>query len=113
MPQLKEMLKEKVANINKDEVRKGRIREWINGYIGKVIGFKTPMESHYIVFTKEGASLEEGDYPSCEYSYRGDEEILLSVLRGENTASSAVRAGKIKVWGSLNEAQRFEETFIK
>ena len=112
MPQLKEMLEEKVANINKDEVRKGRLKEWINGYVGKVIGFKTPTDSYHIVLTEEGASLKQGDYPSCEYSYRGDDETLLSILRGEDTASSAVRAGKIKVWGSLNEAQRFEEIFI-
>lgn len=108
MSKLEDNLKEKVTQINEDRARKEKVSEWVDGLSGKIIGFKSPEESYHIVFTREGALLRKGDYPSCEVSYRGSVEDILKILRGEERAASIWKAGEFKVWGSLSEAVRFE-----
>ena len=109
MGQLKDSLEQKVRQINKDKMRMKKVREWIDGFWGKIINFKTPSESYHLVFTKEKVELREGSYPSCEVSYRGSEEALVKVLSKELSVYTGVKGGQFKAWGSLNEATRFEE----
>lgn len=109
MSKLKDELEKKVKQINEDEMRMKQVKEWIDGYLGKIISFTTPNESYHVVFTKEEVNLREGGYPSCEASYRGSAEALEKVLRKELSASAGVKEGQLKVWGGLNEAISFEK----
>lgn len=109
MSKLKEKLERKVREINEDRMRMEKVREWIDGFFGKIICFKAPGESYHIVFTKERVELREGEYPSCEVYYHGDEEALEKVLDKELSASTGVKRGQLRIWGSLNEATKFEE----
>ena len=108
MAELKSNLEQKVKQMNDDKAKMGQVQKWVDGLKGKVITFKSPQESYHITFTKEKVSLREGDYPSCEVSYRGDQQNLLKILRGEEKAATVWRTGQLKVWGSLSEAMQFE-----
>ena len=108
MADLERLLKEKVKQVNSDKERRDKVREWIDSYYGKVIGFVTPGKAYHLVFTGDGVSLREGDYPSCEVSYRGSEEILQRLLNRQTSTSEAVKSGQLKAWGNLNEATKFE-----
>ena len=108
MSQLKDTLERKAKQIGEDPIRMESVRDWIDGFWGKIINFKTPNESYHLVFTKEKVDLREGSYPSCEVHYRGDENAMLKILSGERAASASVKTGALKMWGSLNEATRFE-----
>ena len=60
------------------------------------------------MFTRDEVSLREGDYPSCEAAYWGSEEAVTAVFKGESSLYAGVRTAGLKVYGSLNEAVRFE-----
>jgi len=108
MSELQSYLREKVKQINEDKARLKLVRDWINGYWGKIIGFKTGDKGYHLVFTKDGVALRDGEYPSCEALYLGDEKAIMEILRKESSAYRSARGGKLKVWGSLNEARQFE-----
>ena len=109
MDTLKELLEKKVASMNQDPVKQEMIRQWIKGYRGKVIGFRTDKgESYHVVFDGGQTILREGDYPSCEFSYIGPEEVLCNILMKKNSGMKAGRDGTIKGWGSVNESLKFE-----
>ena len=108
MADLKSNLEQKVKQMNDDKAKMGQVQKWVDGLKGKVITFKSPQESYHIAFTKEKVALREGDYPSCEVSYRGDQQNLLKILRGEEKAATVWKTGQLKVWGSLSEAMQFE-----
>jgi putative sterol carrier protein len=98
----------KAQEIDASPSKQEMVRRWVRGYAGRVIGFKTPDESYYLAFAHDHVALGEGDYPGCEFSYRGSQDTILAVIEKEVGARSGVRSGKLKVWGSLGEAQRFE-----
>ena len=109
MKKLKEILEQKVSAMNQDPAKQGMIREWIDGYRGKVIAFRTDGgEAYHVVFDNGSAEMRPGNYPSCEFSYLGPEEVLCAILEKENTGMKAGMAGAIKGWGSVNEAIKFE-----
>jgi hypothetical protein len=109
MKKLKELLEQKVSTMNQDPVKQDLIRKWIDGYRGKVIAFRTDDgEAHHVVFDGSSAEMRKGNYPSCEFSYIGPEDVLCAILSKENTGMRAGMAGAIKGWGSVNEAIKFE-----
>jgi hypothetical protein len=109
MKRLKELLEEKISSMNQDPRKREMIRKWIDGYRGKIICFNSEEgEAYHIVFDKDGATLRPGKYSSCEFFYSGPEEVLLAILRRENSAMKGGMAGIIKGWGSVNEAIKFE-----
>ncbi len=105
---IKQLLEEKISAINQDPEKRKRITEWIDGYRGKIIVFKSEKEAYHLIFEKGKVTLRAGDYSSCEFSYRGSVEVLTRILQRKESASKAGMAGAIKGWGSLNEAQQFE-----
>ena len=109
MGNLKDLLEEKVAFMNADEGKQGLIQNWISGYRGKVIGFKTDEgQAFHVVFDGGRADLRPGNYPSCEFSYIGPEAVLCEILLKKTSAMKAGRDGSIKGWGSVNESLKFE-----
>lgn len=109
METFKDLLEKKVSSMNQDPKKKALIRKWIDGYRGKVIGFRTNSgESYHVVFDDGNADLRQGIYPSCEFFYIGPEDVLCAILRKENSGMKAGREAAIKGWGSVNEAIRFE-----
>ena len=109
METFKDLLEKKVSSMNQDPGKQALIRDWIDGYRGKVIGFRTSSgESYHVVFAGGKADMRQGIYPSCEFFYIGPEDVLCTILRKENSGMKAGRVGAIKGWGSVNEAIRFE-----
>ena len=109
MAKLEKLLKEKVSTITSDDGKMNIVREWIKeGYSGKIIVFSSPEKSYHVVLKKDGVSLRQGDYPSCEARYSGKEQDLLALLNGEINAYTGVRTDRLVVWGNLNEATTFE-----
>ena len=106
------ILKQKVKQINEDKVRLEAIKSWIDQCFGtpKIVSFKTPDKAYHLLFTKEnGVELREGEYPSVEVHYQGDEETMLKILNGEATAATVWRSGEFHVWGYLDHAFAFEK----
>jgi hypothetical protein len=108
MKGIRALLEAKVAGFNENPGKKREIEEWIDGYRFKVICFKTENEAFHLVFKKDGVILRTGDYSSCEFSYLGPDDALAQILEAKSSARSAGMSGRIKGWGSLNEAQQFE-----
>ena len=95
-----------VEQIKKEKM--DMVKSWIKDYRGKIINLKTPVKAFHIVFTVNDVSLRIGEYPSAEATYRGDEKVLIEILKGETKGPDEVRKGRLKLWGSLNEALAFE-----
>jgi putative sterol carrier protein len=108
MSELESRLRQKVKLISEDKKQLDKVERWVDGYFGKIVSFHTSNESWYLTFSMGGVTLGKGDYPSCEVSYRGNKETLLSVLEGKVRASQAFKLSELKVWGSMNEAVQFE-----
>lgn len=111
MSEIKRLLGQRVDELNRDKKALEAIGEWLRGYEGKIVCLKAEGETYHLVFSGGGVKLREGDYPSCEVWYRGDQEGILRIIKGEDTASTAVTAKLLKVWGNLNDARRFERIF--
>jgi len=109
MTELELLLTEKAKAIESSPAKKEMVRKWVRGYSGRVIGFKTPGESYYLAFTADRVSLSRGEYPSCEYSYHGNNDTIVSLLNKQTNTMAALKSGKLLPWGSLSEAQRFEQ----
>ena len=109
MENIKKLLESKVTAMNQDPEKRKKIVRWIDGYRGKVISFKTEDEAYHLVFEKDKVTLRDGNYSSCEFSYRGPRSVLAKVIQGEVSAGKAGMSGAIKGWGSLNEAMQFEK----
>ena len=109
MEKLKGLLEEKIAFMNQDSGKQELLRNWISGYRGKVIGFKSDEgEAFHVVFVGGRADLRQGNYPSCEFSYIGPEEVLCEIILKKSSGMKAGRDGSIKGWGSVNESLKFE-----
>ncbi len=109
MTKLDKLLKDKVKTIAQDPKKMSLIKEWIReGYKGKVIGLVTSEKGYHVVFKKGNVLLRSGDYPSCETRYSGSEQDLIALLEGGTNAYRGARAGRLVVWGNLNDATVFE-----
>lgn len=108
MNQLKELLDKKVSEINGNARKRKLVSEWIDGYRGKVICFQSGEKAFHLVFDGDTTNLREGCYSSCEFTYIGDNDVLLKILDGLDSAMQAGMEGRIKGWGSVNEALAFE-----
>ncbi|MHA1431992.1 MAG: hypothetical protein ACTSRV_16620 [Candidatus Freyarchaeota archaeon] len=58
MSELKSMVAELVERINASPEMLAVIRDWVDGYNGKTIGFKTPEGTFYVTFS-ERARINE------------------------------------------------------
>jgi hypothetical protein len=85
-----------------------RVKDWIDGYRGKVIQISAEGEFYHLVFTKEKVSLRKGQYPSVDVTYLGSRDAIVKILKGETTGRAESRAGNIKIWNSLHETFPFE-----
>jgi len=112
MESIKKILETVVTNINQDPQKRKKIKEWINGYRGKIIGLKTENEAYHLVFDHDIVTLRTGDYSSCEFCYIGPSEVLMKIIQGKESAMRCGMSGAIKGWGSVNEAQKFEKLLI-
>ena len=113
MSELETLLKSKIDSINSRKDKMQEVRDWIgDGYVGKVVQLKIGDNAYHIVFTREGVSLREGEYPSVEVTYYASEDVMLQVIKGETRAKMAVRAGTMVTLQSLREAAEFEQIML-
>lgn len=108
MSTLSDGLEQMAKKIADDKERMVKVSEWIDGFHGKIVSFRTPTESFHVVFAKEKVSVRAGYYPSSEACYRGAETALQKVLTRELSAYDGVKSKQFVVWGNLNEATEFE-----
>jgi hypothetical protein len=92
------------------ENREGRLR-WVEpdlGYPGRVVNLRIGSEGYHFVATAEGARLERGEYPAPDGSLLlGDSKVWERLASGALSVGEAVRSGKARVWGNLNDVQAF------
>lgn len=108
MSQLEETLVSITRKINSSDQSLKRVRDWIDGYSGKVVQLTTEQKNYYLVFTKDGVSLRKGEYPSCELTYRGEENPLVKILKGQTSTYAEMKGENLTLWGSLHESVPFE-----
>ena len=98
-------MKEITSKISQDAVRR-----WVGTDAGKIIGFKLrddEEKNFHIVFTRDGISLREGEYPACECTFVTSEEILKLLASKELGLRDAARSGKLTQWGNFHEGLTF------
>ncbi|MFB0562524.1 MAG: hypothetical protein ACETWM_15060 [Candidatus Lokiarchaeia archaeon] len=109
---LKSKITELVEKINTSQKTLEKIKEWINGYNGKTIAFKTPEETFYLVFS-DGVRLVDGEPSSFDMMLLSDEEILLDGIFNDPTNMRRyLKEGTITMWGNLHELPKFAEIVI-
>ncbi|MEM3562399.1 MAG: hypothetical protein QXR19_04180 [Candidatus Jordarchaeaceae archaeon] len=114
MSELKRRLKEMVERINQSPKLLNAIKEWINGYDGKTIGFKMPDEALYIAFGKGEAKMVEGEPASFDLMLVSEEKNLVdSVFKDPNKMRQYLKDGTVTIWGNLHELLKFAEIAIK
>lgn len=113
MSEFKSRIKELVERINASPDMLVKIRDWIDGYNGKTIGFKMPQEAFYITFDETGASLVEGEPASFDLMLLSEEEILFDGIFNDPTKMRQyLKSGTVIIWGNLHEIQKFAEMVI-
>jgi putative sterol carrier protein len=103
-------LQELVEKINKSEAARNEITKWISTYDGKIIQWHlgdSPEDKFYVVFTKDGARFEEGDYPSPDMVWICEPDVWLDFQTGAIDMRQAMQDNKVFMWGSLHEAMPF------
>ncbi|MGQ9722076.1 MAG: hypothetical protein ACUVXA_12225 [Candidatus Jordarchaeum sp.] len=110
MSELKNRLKEMVEKINNSPNILNAIKEWIDGYNGKTIGFKMPVEALYITFGKGEVRLIEGEPASFDLMLLSEEKNLVdSVFKDPTRMRQYIKDGTVMIWGNLHELLKFAE----
>lgn len=90
------------------EDRGGRLR-WVEpdlGYPGRVVNVRLGKEAYHFVATPETARLEKGDYPAPDATLiLADPGLWDRLAGGSLSVGEALRGGKARVWGNLNDVQ--------
>jgi len=108
----KEWVASIVEKINKDEKAKNGLRKWIGTYYGKIIGWHVGEDRFFVIFTKNGAKLVEGEYPSPEVELEMDNEEWEDVIKNKHSFDqiySSMKAEKLVVRRNLNELYNFSK----
>jgi hypothetical protein len=112
--ELKRRLKEMVERINETPNLLNAIKEWIDGYDGKTIGFKMPSEALYIAFGKGGVRMIEGEPASFDLMLLSEEENLVDgIFKDPNRMRQYLKEGIVTIWGNMHELLKFAEIVIK
>lgn len=89
--------------------RTGRGREaldaWVGDYYGKIIQFTSGGKSIHAVFTRQGMTIREGQYPSPEVALSGDAVEELARRRfAREAVKEVMKQKRVTVRGNLHEA---------
>ncbi|MBD3159288.1 MAG: hypothetical protein GF309_10910 [Candidatus Lokiarchaeota archaeon] len=91
--------------VNEKDSLKERVKEWVGPYDGKILQVYTPEAGpQYIVVTKKGMELREGEYPSPDVIYKADAEILLGIFTGDIDFRQAMKDRRLEVIGNAHES---------
>jgi hypothetical protein len=112
MSELRSRIMELVERINTSPRMLAAIKEWIDGYNGKTIGFKMPVQTLYLTFS-DGVRLVEGEPASFDLMLLADEEALInSVFNDPMKMRQYLKEGTVIIWGNLHELLKFAEILI-
>ncbi|MFB0560233.1 MAG: SCP2 sterol-binding domain-containing protein [Candidatus Lokiarchaeia archaeon] len=103
MTKEKESVDAMVQVVNKSSAAKNAIDKWISTYNGKIIEFHLGDEKFYVVFTREGTRIEDGEYPSPDATIVTNSEVFLNFIASPLNLKSMLKSGEIEVWGNLHE----------
>ncbi|MHA1263277.1 MAG: hypothetical protein ACTSSA_14555 [Candidatus Freyarchaeota archaeon] len=112
MSELKSMVAELVERINASPEMLAVIRDWVDGYNGKTIGFKTPEGTFYVTFS-ERARINEGEPASFDLMLLSDQETIIDGLFNDPTKMRQyLKQGTVVIWGNLHELLKFAEIVV-
>lgn len=90
--------------------------KWIDKQFGKIIAFRLKddenEQNYYLVITKDGARMNEGEYSAFEIMFTATPELMMNLLEGKIHISTELKARNLRVWGNLHEGiifQRFSQ----
>lgn len=107
-------LKNLVEKINNRPIILQYIREWIGQHDGKIIGFNLPNEKYYLAFGPDEVKLYDGEPASFDIILIADTETLTGTLFGESKQiRTAVKKGRIGMWGNYHELHKLEQLLEK
>ena len=111
MGELEKKLRAIADKVNTDKKAKDLLKKWVSTYNGKIIMFKVKGDKSYTIsFTPSDAWVREGEYPSPDLIFEGEEKTLLGIISKEKLSfSKAMKTGELMVYGNLNEAFPFGE----
>ena len=88
---------------NKKEDAVKIMKDWVGAYHGKVLQVETDGKFYYVVITKEGAHVKEGEYPSPDIVFRAPSDLLMQIFTGRADPIEAIKKWEMVVVGSGHE----------
>lgn len=80
------------------------MREWVGPYDGKVLQVETDGKFYYVIITKKGAKVKEGEYPSPDIIFRASSDLLMQIFTGRITdAMEPIKKWEMIVVGNAHE----------
>lgn len=89
---------------------KARLR-WVEpdlGYPGRIVNLRIGKEACHFIATADGARLGKGEYPAPDATLLlSDGKVWDQLASGGLSVGEAMRSGRARVWGNLNDIQAF------
>ena len=104
MSQLQEFFKFLLAQVREKDNLKQMLADWVGSYHGKILQVYTEDGPQYIVVTKDGMTLHNGEYPSPDVIYKAKSEVLLGIFTGEVRFKDTMKDGRLEVIGNAHES---------
>lgn len=92
-----------IQQANKKEDALKIMEEWVGPYFGKVLQVETDDQFYYVVITKKGAKVKEGEYPSPDIIFRAPSDLLMQIFTGRADPINAIRKWEMIVIGAGHE----------
>lgn len=88
---------------NKKEDAVKIMKEWVGPYDGKILQVETDGKFYYVVITKKGATVKEGEYPSPDIIFRAPSDLLMQIFTGRADPIEAIKKWEMIVVGNGHE----------
>jgi len=109
---LERLLKKIEEKIKEKTGYQAAINNWIDTYMGKIIGFQAGDDSFYFVFKKDGDfEIRNGEYPSCDAFFKGSIEDMESILLTKTDSKKLINKSIMSFYGNYNEFVAFKRLF--
>jgi len=109
---LEKLLKNIDKKIKENTNYQTDIKNWIDTYTGKIIGFQVGDDSFYFVFKRNGDfEIRKGEYPSCDAFFQGSYENIENILLKKTDSKKLINQSILSFYGNYNEFVSFKGLF--
>lgn len=113
---IRALVEDVARKVDSDPKFRDSLKRWFSTYDGKIVGFRIGgsidrsewRERFHLILSRDGARVEEGDYPSPELTLLIErDEDAAEMFRSPGKTMEMIRGGRVWVMGNMNEALPF------